>query len=88
MLFLTNSDFAADISDVARQFFPNDKTEKTESNTDFRLGFFVEHEKGFDKFPLKKLSNLYFVTMTEYSNDLNNVFVAFPPEEIKNSIKY
>lgn len=50
MLFLTNSDFAADISDVARQFFPNDKTEKTESNTDFRLGFFVEHEKGLDKF--------------------------------------
>lgn len=43
-------------------------------------------QKGFDKFPLKKLSNLYFVTMTEYSKDLNNVFVAFPPEEIKNTL--
>lgn len=41
-------------------------------------------ESGFNKFPTKQLQNLFFVTMTEYSRDLN-LKVAFPPQEITNS---
>ncbi|MBI2355744.1 MAG: 2,3-bisphosphoglycerate-independent phosphoglycerate mutase [Candidatus Doudnabacteria bacterium] len=40
-------------------------------------------ETGFNKFPIKQIKNLLFVTMTEYSRDLN-VKVAFPPQEINN----
>ena len=36
-------------------------------------------EDGFDKFPRKKLQNLFFVTMTEYLKDLPLSNVAFPP---------
>lgn len=43
-------------------------------------------EKSFDKFPTKKLDNLYFVTMTEYSDQLKNVHVAYPAEEIKDGL--
>lgn len=43
-------------------------------------------EKSFDKFPTKKLDNLYFVTMTEYSDQLKNVHIAYPAEEIKDGL--
>lgn len=43
-------------------------------------------EKNFKEFPTKKLENLYFVTMTEYSDELKNVHVAYPAEEIKDGL--
>lgn len=39
----------------------------------------------FNKFPRKKLDNLYFVTMTEYQKGLP-AKVAFPPMEIRNHL--
>ena len=39
-------------------------------------------EDGFDKFPRKKLQNLFFVTMTKYLEDLPLSNVAFPPIDI------
>ena len=42
-------------------------------------------DKNFDQFPIKKLNDLYFVTMTEYSEEFNNlVNVAYPSEQITN----
>ncbi len=42
-------------------------------------------DKTFDEFPTKNLSNLYFVTMTEYSDEFNNlVNIAYPNEKISN----
>lgn len=40
---------------------------------------------GFDKFPRPELLDINFVTMMEYDSDLP-VLVAFPPEEIYNSL--
>lgn len=43
-------------------------------------------EDNFSKFPTKKLSNLYFVTMTNYSDELKNVHVAYPAEVVRNGL--
>ena len=39
----------------------------------------------FDVFPTEyePLNDLYFVTMTQYSEDFKNVDVAYPPEMLK-----
>jgi len=44
-------------------------------------------EKNFNKFvqPLKPLKNIHMVTITEYAKDLD-VKIAFPPQEISNSL--
>ena len=39
-------------------------------------------DKNFNKFPVKSLSNLYIVTMTQYDKSFD-VPVAFPPEKIE-----
>ena len=41
-------------------------------------------DKDFNGFETKKMK-LYFVTMTEYDSTMPNVFVAFKPEELKNT---
>ncbi|MEX0877878.1 MAG: 2,3-bisphosphoglycerate-independent phosphoglycerate mutase [Candidatus Spechtbacterales bacterium] len=46
---------------------------------------FVLPEKDFTYFPRKKISNLYFVGMTQYQDDLP-IEVAFPPPKIENSL--
>ncbi|MDR0519400.1 MAG: 2,3-bisphosphoglycerate-independent phosphoglycerate mutase [Clostridiales Family XIII bacterium] len=44
-------------------------------------------EPDFDGFERKtKPENLFFVTMTEYDATLSHVHVAYPPEEIKNTL--
>lgn len=42
----------------------------------------------FDKFKVKTLKNLCFVCMTEYSSDLKNLLVAYPPEKIENNLSH
>lgn len=43
-------------------------------------------QKGFNEFELKKLENLCYVCMTEYSADFKDVLVAYPPEKIENNL--
>jgi bisphosphoglycerate-independent phosphoglycerate mutase (AlkP superfamily) len=44
-------------------------------------------EPGFDGFARKRaLGGLYFVTMTEYDATLSHVHIAYPPDEIKNTL--
>jgi len=42
MKFFTNSEFSADIADIIREYFPNEKLEKAEADEDCQLSFFVE----------------------------------------------
>ena len=43
-------------------------------------------EKDFKQFPIKNLENVFFVSMSEYSEDLKNIKVAYPPEKVKNTL--
>lgn len=43
-------------------------------------------EDNFEGFETKKIKNLCFVTMTEYSDSFKNVLVAFPPEKVENNL--
>lgn len=43
-------------------------------------------EPNFKKFPLKNLTNIYIVSMSEYSENLKNIKVAYPPEKVKNTL--
>lgn len=43
-------------------------------------------DPNYSNFPIKKLNNVYIVTMSEYSEDLKNVYSAYPPEKIKNTL--
>ena len=43
-------------------------------------------EKNFKQFPIKKLENVFLVSMSEYSEDLKNIKVAYPPEKVKNTL--
>ena len=43
-------------------------------------------DKAFKEFETKHINDLCFCTMTEYSEDLKNVVVAFPPEKIENNL--
>ncbi len=42
MKFFTNSEFSADIADIIREYFPNEKLEKAEADEDCQLSFFVQ----------------------------------------------
>lgn len=42
-------------------------------------------EKGFDKFPVKEL-NLHYATFTSYDATFDHVHVAYPPQELKNTL--
>ncbi|MDD2445410.1 MAG: 2,3-bisphosphoglycerate-independent phosphoglycerate mutase [Clostridia bacterium] len=43
-------------------------------------------EPTYSNFPVKKLNNVYIVTMSEYSEDLKNVSSAYLPEKTKNTL--
>ena len=43
-------------------------------------------DKSFDKFETKHINDLCFCTMTEYSQELTNVNIAFPPQKIENNL--
>ncbi|MDD3397479.1 MAG: 2,3-bisphosphoglycerate-independent phosphoglycerate mutase [Clostridia bacterium] len=43
-------------------------------------------EPSFKEFPLKKLEDIYIVSMSEYSEDLKNIKVAYAPEKVKNTL--
>ena len=42
MKFFTNSEFSADIADIIREYFPNEKLEKAEADENCQLSFFVQ----------------------------------------------
>ncbi|MBQ3494576.1 MAG: 2,3-bisphosphoglycerate-independent phosphoglycerate mutase [Clostridia bacterium] len=42
--------------------------------------------KNFNEFETKKLDDLCYVCMTEYSDKLTNVLVAYPPEKIEDNL--
>lgn len=50
MKIFTNSEFFADIADIVRQYFPNEKLEKSETDADCQLRFFVDKTYGKESY--------------------------------------
>jgi len=53
MKFFTNSDFAADIADIIREYFPNEKLEKANADENCRLSFLVQNFENREKYICK-----------------------------------